>query len=283
MKAFCPFCEKEYNNLEVQTRYEITTLNGVTAEWQKKYITCPDCGEELYNAELYDANLRVVYAACKVTHWYKPVEDLCDYVSKLRIENAALRMRLEQAIELPYERKRLLWGDKDKETLLCPDCLTDIMGGFGDETLVVQCPNCGCFINSTIEPIDFTAETEARLKEIKENTELRERSKNVVELPCGLGDTIYTVIKNCAHCKHYNMGWAECRAPATASFDCESTHRICFTQDIIDDECRKHLCVAKLEFDLGLLDPKTGELEPQYFIDREAAEVLLREIQGEEI
>lgn len=96
MKAFCPFCEKEYNNLEVQTRYEITTLNGVTAEWQKKYITCPDCGEELYNAELSDANLRVVYTACKVTHWYKPVEDLCDYVLKLRKENAELRARLKE-------------------------------------------------------------------------------------------------------------------------------------------------------------------------------------------
>lgn len=41
MKAFCPFREKEHNNLEVQTRYEITALNDVTAEWQKKYIVCP--------------------------------------------------------------------------------------------------------------------------------------------------------------------------------------------------------------------------------------------------
>lgn len=201
MKAFCPFCEKEYDNLEVQTRYEITTLNGVTAEWQKKYIVCPDCGEELYNAELYDANLRVVYAACKVTDWYKPVEDLCDYVSKLRIENAALR----------------------------------------------------------------------------------EKPNNVVELPCGIGDTIYTVIKNCAYCKHYKMGWAECRAPATANFDCESTHRICFTQDIVTDECKKHLCVAELKFDLRFLNPKTGKLEPQYFVDREAAEARLKELQGGEI
>lgn len=102
MKAFCPFCEKEYNNLEVQTRYEITTLNGVTAEWQKKYIVCPDCGEELYNGELHDTNLRVVYAACKVSDIDKPVEDLCDYVLKLRTENAALRERLEKAVELPY-------------------------------------------------------------------------------------------------------------------------------------------------------------------------------------
>lgn len=85
-----------------------------------------------------------------------------------KAENAELRERLNKVVELPYERKRLLWGDKDKETLLCPDCLTDIMGGIGDETFVVQCPNCGCFVNSAIEPIEFTANTEARLKEIKE-------------------------------------------------------------------------------------------------------------------
>lgn len=101
MKAFCPFCEKEYDNLEVQTRYEITTLNGVTAEWQKKYIACPDCGEELYNGKLHDANLRVVYAACKVSDIYKPVKDLCDYVLKLRMENAELREKIEKALELP--------------------------------------------------------------------------------------------------------------------------------------------------------------------------------------
>lgn len=103
MKSFCPFCEKEYDNLEVQTSYEITTLNGVTAEWQKKYIVCPDCGAELYNGELHDENLRVLYAACKVPDMAKPVEDLCDYVIKLRNENAELRARLEKAIELPVK------------------------------------------------------------------------------------------------------------------------------------------------------------------------------------
>ena len=94
--------------------------------------------------------------------------NLVEQIEQLKSENAELRVRLDKAVELPYERKRLLWGDKDKETLLCPDCLTDIMGGIGDETFVVQCPNCGCFVNSAIEPIEFTAATEARLKEIKE-------------------------------------------------------------------------------------------------------------------
>lgn len=93
---------------------------------------------------------------------YRAVEEII----RLRAENAALRERLEKAVELPYERKRLLWGDKDEETLLCPDCLTDLMGGIGDETFVVQCPNCGCFVNCEVEPIPFT-EVEACLAELK--------------------------------------------------------------------------------------------------------------------
>ena len=90
-------------------------------------------------------------------------------IEQLKSENAALRERLERAVELPYERKRLLWGDKDHETLLCPDCLTDVMGGIGDETFVVQCPNCGCLVNCMVEPIPFT-EVEARLAELKGET-----------------------------------------------------------------------------------------------------------------
>lgn len=114
-----------------------------------------------------------------------------------------------------------------------------------------------------------------------ENAELRARLDKAIEPPVKIGEPVYTVIKNCTHCQHYNAGWAECRAPATANFDCESTHGICFTQDIIDDECKKHLCVAKLEFDLGLLDPKTGELKPQYCIDENVAEARLKELKGE--
>lgn len=112
--------------------------------------------------------------------------------------------------------------------------------------------------------------------------ELRARLDKAVELPCAIGETVYIVIKNCAHCQHYNASWAECRAPATANFDCESTHGTCFTQDVIEDECKKHLCVAELKFDLGLLDPKTGKLLPYYFTDREVAEARLKELQGGE-
>lgn len=115
-----------------------------------------------------------------------------------------------------------------------------------------------------------------------ENAELRERLDKAIEPPVKIGDTIHTVIKNCFRCQHYNASWAQCGAPATANFDCESTHGICFTQDIIDDECKKHLCVAKLEFDLRFLDPKTGELKPQYCIDEKVAEARLKKLQEDE-
>lgn len=272
MKAFCPFCEKEYDNLEVQTKTETTTLNGVIGAWQKQYIACPDCGAELYNSELHNENLRTIRVTCKVQDFAKRVEDLCDYVLKLRMENAELRARLENAVGLP-PGDRVWYIAQDEE---------------GQESYIIPKPTSSVTVEELKYEMDkkyfLTREAaEARLKEIKENTELRERPNNVVELPCGIGDTIYTVIKNCAHCKHYNMGWAECRAPATASFDCESTHRICFTQDIIEDECKKRLYIAELKFDLGFLDPKTGELLPYYFTDREAAEAWLEELQGGEI
>lgn len=134
--------------------------------------------------------------------------------------------------------------------------------------------------------IDYAEQLINKLK--AENAELRAtlskmetveaRLDKAVELPCAIGETVYTVIKNCTRCQHYNASWAECRALATANFDCESTHRTCFTQDVIEDECKKHLCVAKLEFDLGLLDPKTGELKPQYSIDERVVEVRLKEL-----
>ena len=151
-----------------------------------------------------------------------------------------------------------------------------------------NCPNkdaCWDYDASNCEGCAVGQKIEKYVRKIKrmqaENAELRARLNNAVELPCQMRDAIYTVIKNCTQCKHYNVSWAECRAPATANFDCESTHGICFNQDIVDDECKKHLCVAELKFDLGFLNPKTGELKPQYFIDRETAEARLKEMHEE--
>lgn len=157
--------------------------------------------------------------------------------------------------------------------------LTDLLIEFDEMGF---CPTTVC-----PHPEQYAIEWKEQIvKEIQklqaENAELRERLDKAVGLPCEMPNTIYTVIKNCASCKHYNVGWAECRAPATANFDCESTHRTCFNQDIIDDECKKHLYIVEVRFELGFLDDKTWELKPQYFIDLESAEARRKELQGGE-
>jgi hypothetical protein len=45
----------------------------------------------------------------------------------------------------------LVWGDNDKEIILCPNCNHDLMGGFefaDSETIMFQCPYCGQPINT---------------------------------------------------------------------------------------------------------------------------------------
>ena len=47
----------------------------------------------------------------------------------------------------------LVWGDADHDTILCPRCLNDLMGGFDfapdADTKMFQCPYCGCPVDPT--------------------------------------------------------------------------------------------------------------------------------------
>ena len=197
-------------------------------------------------------------------------EQVVKEIQNLQAEVAELCARLEKAVELP-SGDRVWYIAEDEE---------------GQESYIVPKPTSSLTVEELKcamgrKYLSTRDAAEARLKEIKENAELRAKLEQTVELPCAIGETVYTVIKNCYSCKHYNVSWAECRAPATANFDCESTRRVCFMQDIIEDECKKHLFVAELKFDLGLLDPITGELKPQYFIDGEVAEARLKELKEE--
>lgn len=180
MKAFCPFCEKEYDNLEVQTKTEITTLNGVTAAWQKKYIVCPDCGEELYNGKLHDENLQTLYAACKVSNFAKPIEDLCDYVLKLRTENAELRERLDKAIELPRVECIKTWEWLNRE--IVGDIMLEWCALYKKDGYIVA------------EPCLSKEAAEARLKGIKEKVNCT-RAKLDEGLPVRIGDPAWYVVK----------------------------------------------------------------------------------------
>lgn len=104
------------------------------------------------------------------------------YIEKLQAENAELRARLEKAIELP-SGDRVWYIAKDEE---------------GQESYIIPKPTSSLTVEELKYEMDkkyfpTREDAEARLKEIKENVELRERLNNAVELPCEVGDTIYVV------------------------------------------------------------------------------------------
>ena len=72
-------------------------------------------------------------------------------------------------VVLDEPMRPLVWGDKEHDTILCPRCLCDLMGGFeyapSCETVMFQCPHCGQPINSG-KAIDMEqSEAEAALSE----------------------------------------------------------------------------------------------------------------------
>ena len=70
-------------------------------------------------------------------------------------------------VVLDEPMRPLVWGDKEHDTILCPRCLCDLMGGFefapSCETMMFQCPHCGQPIKSD-KAIDMEqSEAEAAL------------------------------------------------------------------------------------------------------------------------
>ena len=92
----------------------------------------------------------------KVDDGWKHVQDLLQAEKEGRL------------VVLDEPMRPLVWGDKDHDTILCPRCLRDLMGGFeyapSCETVMFQCPHCGQPIKSD-KAIDMEqSEAEAALK-----------------------------------------------------------------------------------------------------------------------
>ena len=100
-----------------------------------------------------------LYEALKSIEGIVPLERL------LQIAQAEKDGRL---VVLDEPMRPLVWGDNEHDTILCPRCLCDLMGGFeyapSCETVMFQCPHCGQPINSG-KAIDMEqSEAEAALK-----------------------------------------------------------------------------------------------------------------------
>lgn len=57
--------------------------------------------------------------------------------------------RERRCVVLNMPRKPLVWGDGDKNTCLCPYCGKDLMGIPYGVRVVLQCPECGQYLDAT--------------------------------------------------------------------------------------------------------------------------------------
>ena len=102
--------------------------------------------------------------------WEQTVE-IGGMLKKYCIDHIRGLLQAEQdgrLVVLDEPMRPLVWGDKEHDTILCPRCLCDLMGGFeyapSCETVMFQCPHCGQPIKSD-KAIDMDqSEAEAALK-----------------------------------------------------------------------------------------------------------------------
>ena len=66
-----------------------------------------------------------------------------------RLREPAQADRERRCVVLNMPRKPLVWGDGDKNTCLCPYCGKDLMGIPYGERMVLQCPECGQYLDAT--------------------------------------------------------------------------------------------------------------------------------------
>ena len=127
---------------------------GYCEMYCKKYMLCFEDPEDCTfkdEIKLYDA--------------IKSIEGVVPFERLLELACADKAGRL---VVLDEPMRPLVWGDKEHDTILCPRCLCDLMGGFeyapSCETVMFQCPHCGQPIKSD-KAIDMDqSEAEAALK-----------------------------------------------------------------------------------------------------------------------
>lgn len=67
-----------------------------------------------------------------------------------------------RCVVLDMPRRPLVWGSDDQDACLCPCCGEDLMGIPYGERMVLQCPECGQYLDSTKA---ITRKSKAALKE----------------------------------------------------------------------------------------------------------------------
>lgn len=117
--------------------------------------------------------INVKYASQHETaiHRLVTIEDILgDEYDLDRLRDLVQADREGRCVVLNMPRKPLVWGDDDQNACLCPYCGRDLMGIPYGERMVLQCPECGQYLDVT--KIITRAEAEAALR--REDTDARE-------------------------------------------------------------------------------------------------------------
>lgn len=103
------------------------------------------------------------------------IDRLAAYEDAMPLERAQELAQAEKdgrLAVLDEPRKPLVWGDDEHNSVLCPNCNHDLMGGFPEdeycENDMYQCPYCGQSIDSAKAITREEAEAALKKREEKE-------------------------------------------------------------------------------------------------------------------
>ena len=83
-------------------------------------------------------------------HRLVTIEDILgDEYDLDRLRELVQADREGRCVVLNMPREPLVWGDDDQDTCLCPYCGKDLMGIPYGERMILQCPECGQYLDAT--------------------------------------------------------------------------------------------------------------------------------------
>ena len=107
---------------------------------------------ERLTERLENGAINVKYASQHETaiHRLVTIEDILgDEYDIDRLCELAQADREGRCVVLNMPREPLVWGDNYQDTCLCPYCGKDLMGIPYGERMVLQCPECGQYLDAT--------------------------------------------------------------------------------------------------------------------------------------
>ena len=101
-----------------------------------------------------------------IVEMFHSYRHICAGIEPYRLSELVKAEKEGRLVVLNIPRKPLVWGDDEQNTCLCPDCGKDLMGIPYGERRVLQCPECGQYLDAA--KIVTHKEAQEALKEREE-------------------------------------------------------------------------------------------------------------------